>query len=76
MRFSLRTLLIVMVLGPPALAAAWWYGKILLGLIALAVIACPPLVLEPAMLLCGYTFGALCHLIGRLPGGCDRKDPN
>ena len=27
MRYRLRTLLIVLALGPPVLAAVWWYGS-------------------------------------------------
>jgi hypothetical protein len=66
MRFCLRTLLIVLALGPPLIAAAWWYGKAAFVILVFALIVCPQLVLESAMLLF-YTFGAL-------PGGHDRKD--
>jgi hypothetical protein len=56
MRFRLRTLMIVLALGPPIIAVAWWYGKAALGILVLALIVCPQLVLELAMLLF-YTFG-------------------
>jgi hypothetical protein len=37
---------------------------------ALAIVAALPYLLMATF---GYGFGALCHLIGRLPGGSDRK---
>jgi hypothetical protein len=51
MRYSLRTLVIVLALGPPLIALAWWYGKLAVGLLVFALIVCPQLVFELAMLL-------------------------
>jgi len=62
MRFRLRTLMIFVALGPPIIAVAWWYGKAALGILVFALIVCPQLALELAMLLF-YSFG-----------GHDRKD--
>jgi hypothetical protein len=33
MRFRLRTLLIVLALGPPIVAVAWFYGRLVEGLV-------------------------------------------
>jgi len=66
MRFRLRTLLIVLALGPPLIAVAWWYGKAALVILVFALIVCPQLVFESVMLL----FYTLCGLAG----GHDRKD--
>ena len=74
MRYRLRTLLILLAVGPPIIAAAWWCGtQIPVWVYFLAFIA-----LLPDLLIAGfaYTFGALCHLIGWLPGGNDRKNSN
>jgi hypothetical protein len=43
MRYRLRTLLIVLALGPPLIALAWWYGKMALGLLLLTLLFCPDL---------------------------------
>jgi len=50
-RYKLRTLMIVLAVGPPLLAAAWWYGKAALAILVLALIVCPQVVLELARLL-------------------------
>lgn len=72
LRYKLRTLLIVLALGPPLIAVAWWYGqRIPAWVIALAVCAMIPHLLMGAF---GYGFGVLCHLIARLPGGHDDRD--
>ena len=74
LRYKLRTLLILLVVGPPLLAVAWWYfRRIPLWVVALIAIAALPELLVAAFI---NGFGALCHLIGRLPGGQDRKDSN
>jgi hypothetical protein len=65
MRFRLRTLLILLAVGPPLIALAWRYGKLAIGLLVFALIACPQLVVELAML--------LCHLVGGTPRN-DHKD--
>lgn len=75
MRFRLRTLMIVLAIGPPLLAAVWWYWQAALAFIALAFILEPALFINAIIGIFCYTFGGLCHLIGRLPGGHDRKDP-
>jgi hypothetical protein len=41
MRYRLRTLLIVLGLGPPVIALAWWYGKMAMGLLVVALLFCP-----------------------------------
>ena len=41
MRYRLRTLLIVLAFGPPAIALAWWYGKVAIALLVLALLFCP-----------------------------------
>ena len=69
-RYKLRTLLIVLALGPPIIALAWWYGRTAIVLFLLACLVCPELVFAAF----GYGFGGLCHLIAKLPGGNDRKD--
>ena len=50
-RYKLRTLLIALALGPPLIALAWWYGKLNIGLLVFALIVCPQIVFELAMLL-------------------------
>ena len=71
MRFRLRTLMILLAVGAPVIALAWWYGRAALGIFLLTVIFCPELLFGVFT----YTFGALCHFIGRLPEG-DNKDSN
>ncbi len=63
MRYRLRTLMIVLAVGPAVLALAWWYCKFAIGLFVLALIVCPAVIFDAAMLFC-YSFGALCHLFG------------
>ena len=67
MRYGLRTLLIVLALGPPAIALAWWYGRVAIGLFLLALLVCPELIFGAVIYTFVYTFGALCHLIGGKP---------
>jgi hypothetical protein len=43
LRYKLRTLLILLAVGPPLLAVAWWFWEAALALVALA------LILEPAL---------------------------
>jgi hypothetical protein len=74
LRYRLRTLLIVLAIGPPLIALAWWYGKAALGILILALLVSPMLILDLLMAVFVNGFGALCHLIGRLPGGNDRQD--
>jgi hypothetical protein len=45
MRYRLRTLLIVLALGPPVIGLAWRYGKVALGLLALTLLFCPDLLI-------------------------------
>jgi hypothetical protein len=72
MRYSIRTLLVLMAIMPPMLAVGWWYWRPALSVLLLAIIFCPEL---PFALL-GYTFGGLCHLIGWLPVPRRRTDGN
>lgn len=65
MRYRLRTLLIVLAIGPPVLAVIWWYGRIVVGVSLLVTFVVGLLILG---------FGGLFHLISRLHGGNDRKD--
>jgi hypothetical protein len=74
MRYRLRTQLIVLAIGPPVLALAWrlYSERIPLWVIVVVtVVAALPYLIVATF---GYGFGALCYLIGRLPGGNDRKD--
>jgi hypothetical protein len=74
MRFPLRTLLIALALGPPALAIAWALYREpipLWLLLAVSLFTLIPYLLFAAF---WYGFGSLCHLIVLLPGGHDRKD--
>jgi hypothetical protein len=59
MRFRLRTLLVVLALGPPIIALGWWYGRLAVGVLALALIVFPELLI--------YAFGGLYLLIGGKP---------
>lgn len=43
MQFRLRTLLVVLAVGPAAIALAWWYGKAAVGLALLILLVCPQL---------------------------------
>jgi hypothetical protein len=73
MRFPLRTLLILLAVGPPILAVSWWYFRRIPGwvLVMVAIAVLPELVMATFI----HGFGALCHWIGRLPGGHDPKEP-
>ena len=42
MRFRLRTLLILLALGPPVLAGVWWFGNAFWSLLPLAIIVGVP----------------------------------
>jgi len=70
MRFRLRTLLILLAVGPPVIALAWWYGRVAIGVFLLALFFCPELIFG----VFAHTFGALCHWIGGKPR--DRKELN
>jgi hypothetical protein len=63
MRYRLRTLMIVLALGPPVIALAWWYGRVAIGVFLLAILVCPELIFGAFV----YTFGALCHLLSGKP---------
>jgi hypothetical protein len=67
-RFRLRTLLIVLTLGPPLIALAWWYGKTAIGLMLLALLFCPDL-----LFLAGQGAWAL---FGWLSKASKRLDPD
>jgi hypothetical protein len=71
MRFRLRTLLIVLALGPPVIALAWWYWKVALDLLPLALLF-PYLIL----LSLARMFDALCQLIGVKPRGDSAENSN
>ena len=55
-RYKLRTLLIALAIGPPIIALAWWYGRLAVGVLALALLVFPELLV--------YAFGGLCYLFG------------
>jgi fatty-acid desaturase len=59
MRYRLRTLMIVLALGPPIIALAWWYGRLAVGVLVLALIVFPELLI--------YAFAGLYHLFGGKP---------
>jgi hypothetical protein len=59
-RYKLRTLMILLAVLPPLIALAWWYWRVAVGMIVLAIFIDPGL----PIVLFGYTFGALCHLAG------------
>jgi len=66
MRYTLRTLLIVLALGPLIIALAWWYGRLAVGVLVLALIVFPELLI--------YAFGGLYLLINGKPrDGSDKK---
>ena len=73
MQFHLRTLLIILALGPPALAGTWWLYTHPVAVWAFAIAALIVFIPNLILAVFGYGFGGLCHLIGRLPGGNDRK---
>lgn len=72
MRYRLRTLLTVLMLGPPVLAIVWRLFSREMPLWLVIALFVSLLELIPYVLFA--TFGALCHLIAWLPGGNDRKD--
>ena len=72
MRFCLRTLLIVLALGPPVIALAWWYWtEVALTLLALAVF-------HPYIVLLSLTrlYDAICQSMGIKPRGDPSEDSN
>jgi hypothetical protein len=46
MRYRLRTLLIVLALGPPVIALAWWYGKLIIALLVITLLVSPSLIFD------------------------------
>ena len=72
MRYSLRALMVLLTVGPPVIALAWWYGRVVVTVFVLTMIVCP----DVLFLVFGYTFGGLCHWIGKLPEGPRRKNSN
>ena len=77
MRYSLRTLLIVLALGPPAIALEWWYWKeSAFALLALEVVSLYLIlwVLYLILWLLERTYDALCQLIGVKPRGVPADD--
>jgi hypothetical protein len=66
-RYKLRTLLIVLALGPPIIALEWWYWKeSSLGLLALLVVGLSLILWLLNLMLWALAriFGALCDLMG------------
>ena len=57
MRYRLRTLLILMAIGPPVIALTWWYGKATIGFLLLVIVFAPGLLMD--------VFGAIVWLISR-----------
>ncbi len=66
MRYRLRTLMIVLALGPMVIALAWWYGKLIIALLVITLLVSPSLIFD-AVNLSYYSFRALRRLIGGSP---------
>ena len=66
MQYRLRTLLIVLAIGPPVIALAWWYGKIIIALLVITLLVAPSLIFD-AVNLSYYSFRALRRLLGGSP---------
>jgi len=66
MRFRLCTLMIVLALGPPVLALAWWYGRTIIALLVITLLVAPSLIFD-AVNLSDYLFRALRRLMGGSP---------
>jgi len=80
MRYRLRTLMIVLALGPPAIALEWWYWKeSSLALLVLFVVSlCLILwLLNLILWVLARIYDAVCQLIGVKPRGApaDRLGP-
>ena len=79
MRYRLRTLLILMAVGPPAIALEWWYWKeSSLALLALEVVGLYLILwlLYLILWLVERMYDALCQLIGVKPRGVPADDSN
>ena len=79
MRFRLRTLMIVLALGPPAIALEWWYWKeSSLALLVLEVVSLYLILWLLYLILWVVTrmYDALCQLIGVKPRGVPADDSN
>jgi hypothetical protein len=79
MRFRLRTLLILMAMGPPLIALEWWYWKASsLALLALEVVSLYVIlwVLYLILWLLERMYYVLCQLIGVKPRGVPDDNSN
>jgi hypothetical protein len=76
MRYRLGTLLVLMAIGPPVIALAWWYWQATLALLALAFIFEPAIFINAIAVTFIYGFGALCQLIGGNQSDNRRKNSN
>jgi hypothetical protein len=79
MRYSLRTLMIVLALGPPTIALEWWYWKeSSLALLALEVVSLYLILwlLHLILWLVERMYDTLCQLIGVKPRDDRRKNSN
>jgi len=78
-RYKLRTLLILLAIGPPAIALEWWYLKeSSLALLALLVVSLYLILwlLYLILWLVERMYDALCRLIGVKPRGVPADDSN
>ena len=66
MRFRLRTLMIVVAIGPPVIALAWWYGRWIIAVLVITLLVSPSLIFD-AVNLSYYSFRAVRRLIGGSP---------
>ena len=66
MRFSLRTLLIVLALAPPLMALVWLYPWLVLCILGLAALQAVYLLVIPYCL--AWLVSAVAELIARIPG--------
>ena len=61
MRFRLRTLLIVLALGPPVLALGWWYWQSWRWAVVVLALTCLMDITLPLSIVF-HAFGGLCRL--------------
>ena len=69
MRFRLRTLMIVLAIGPPVIALAWWYGKLIIALLVITLLVSPSLIFDAVNL----SYAAF-SLLRRLTRGSPREE--
>jgi hypothetical protein len=65
-RFRLRTLLIVLAIGPPVIALAWWYGRLIIAVLVITLLVAPSLIFD-VVNLSYYSIRAIRRLIDGSP---------